>query len=144
MPVLQRLHRLSMVRGSSALHHCKSVAHGRRSSTRLGQQYVEMGNGASDRTGIALGLDARSHHLELEGAPVARRQQLVDDAPQRNVPVAGNRSVRRAEAADVQIADLHVREQAALIREAVDNDPAFLGANDPAFTQADQGPTGTP
>lgn len=32
---------------------------------------------------------------------------------------------------------VHLREQAALIREAVDNDPAFLGANDPAFRQAD-------
>lgn len=33
---------------------------------------------------------------------------------------------------------VHVREQAGLMREAVDNDPAFLGANDPAFRQAEQ------
>lgn len=30
---------------------------------------------------------------------------------------------------------VHVREQAGLIREAVQNDPAFFGANDPAFEE---------
>src|SRR5262249_9161511 len=77
------------------------------SGADCGEQRSEMIEAARHGRRIALRLDARPDDLELERPAVPCAEELAEDPAERDVAVAGYRSIGRRERADDEVVELH-------------------------------------